>query len=93
MTKRSGYSLKISAFIEASPTNMDEMRLAISAIDAACEALRKDGFQGVTHVSRFMLSKDIPDEPKAAQAVPDASGGFVGSDEKMPELPPTLRRA
>jgi hypothetical protein len=72
MARKPGYSVRITCFIEASPTDMDQMRLAISAIDAACEALRQDGFQMVKSETRFMLSREVGEEP-------------VG---KMVELPP-----
>jgi len=60
--KKSGYSVRITCFIEVSPTDMDQTRLAISAIDAACEALRQDGFQMVKSEVRFMLGKEVEDK-------------------------------
>jgi len=80
--KKSGYSIKISAFIEASPTDMDQMRLAISAIDAACEALRQDGFQMVKSETQFMLSREAAAVEPAAEP-----------ELRMPPIPAAQRRA
>jgi len=69
--KKSGYSVRITCFIEASPTDMDQMRLAISAIEAVCQGMRQDGFQMVKHETRFMLSREVP-EPADEYAGHDA---------------------
>jgi len=96
--RKPGYSVKITCFIEANPTDMDQMRLAISAIDAACEALRQDGFQMVKSVARFMLSREVPDAADVAQALTTSADGLsrplptVPATE-MPPIPPGLRRA
>jgi len=83
--KRPGYAVKITCFIEAAPTDMDQMRLAISAIDAACEALRQDGFQMVKSETQFMLSREVPE---AAAVEPAAE-----PELRMPPIPAAQRRA
>lgn len=61
MTKRSGYSIKISAFIEADPKDMKSMKDAADLVDAAHEHLHFTGFKMVKLDSRFMLSREVPD--------------------------------
>jgi hypothetical protein len=83
--KRPGYSVRITCFIEASPTDMDQMRLAISAIDAACEALRQDGFQMVKHETRFMLSREVGEEKPPAEGHDPV--GLYHADGPKPIMP------
>jgi len=84
--KRPGYAVKITCFIEASPTDMDQTRFAISAIDAACEALRQDGFQMVKSETRFMLSREVPEEAAAIEPAAEP-------ELRMPPIPAAQRRA
>ena len=43
MSKRTGYQVKITGFIVASPTDMEAMRAAIIKIDALCTVMSEDG--------------------------------------------------
>lgn len=62
--KRSGFAVKITAFMEAKPT-IDEMREAAALIQDVENRLAALCFAAVKVESRFIFTKDIPDEPKA----------------------------
>ena len=72
MSKRTGYQVKITGFIVASPTDVEAMRAAIIKIDAICKVMSEDGFMAVKHNSRFMLSKEIADPAPIISQRPDA---------------------
>lgn len=61
MTKRSGFAVKITAFIEASATDVTTMQTAIARVLEVTEALREEGFLAVKSTSKFMLSREVPD--------------------------------
>ena len=67
MSKRSGFAVKITAFIEASAKDAPAMGLAAAKIDAIITAMDQAGFVCVKEDSRFMLSREVPDEPKAVE--------------------------
>jgi hypothetical protein len=103
MGKRSGFAVKITAFIDADAKNSDDMKRAIDGIQAIEQALKNTQFIAIEVESRFMLSKDIPDAPKAAAEVPDpvevqdrldsAAAGFRSMEvEQPPDLPGKLER-
>ena len=71
MSKRTGYQVKITGFIVASPTDMEAMRAAIIKIDTICKVMSEVGFM-VKHNSRFMLSKEIADPAPIISQRPDA---------------------
>lgn len=71
MTKRSGFAVKITAFIEADPKDMTEMGSVVEQVADLNAMLKSVGFIQIQVDSRFMLSREVPvapDEPKAAEA-------------------------
>lgn len=101
MSKRSGFAVKITAFIEASAKVPAEITIAMDKINFLVEELKQEGFIQVDSESRFMLSRELPDEPKAAQAVDLTPGGGPGQGSAaihpptlaMPPIPQNQRRA
>lgn len=92
--KRSGFKVRFDTFIAADAKNPPSIVLASEKITATIAALELAGFVTVVSTSRFMLSREVPDEPKAAQAVP-TSGGGGGHQvpvEHMPPIPASLKR-
>lgn len=74
--KKSGFAVKITAFIEADPNNLIAMMEAANKVDGAIALIKNAGFIQVYKKYRLMLYREAPDEPKSVQA------GFVG-------IPPT----
>lgn len=103
MTKRSGFAVKITAFIEADATDAEQMGHALSVIGGLSGEMKRLGFIGAECAPRFMLSKDIPDDPaalaqeqieeRAAQGALNAHPGFGDKrSDEMPPIPPNLDR-
>ena len=101
MAKRSGFSVKITAFIEADAKNIESMNGAMQSISIIGEAFTTHGFRDLKVESRFMLSRELPDEPKAAQAghtivvpielTPEPTLTYE-QDTPMPPIPASLKR-
>jgi hypothetical protein len=68
MSKRSGFWVTVKAFREADPKQSGQMAYAAGAVDNIKGVLETDGFIAVEVESRFMLSKEIADEPPIAPA-------------------------
>ena len=95
--KKSGFAVKITAFIEADPKSMESMNGAMQSISLIGEAFTTHCFRDLKLDSRFMLSKDIPDEPKAAEAHGLAVAGDpistpINTPTPMPPIPAAMKR-
>ena len=103
--KRSGFAVKVKAFYIANAADHAGMGKAIAAIEKIGKMLEQDGFADVHVDGRFMLSREVPDEPKAAQAVTaaEAVGAAAptvvtvglrddGTIGPMPPIPPQFDR-
>ena len=84
MSKRSGFAVKITAFIEADPNDMPAMAMAAASTEDIRSLLEEAGFIAIKVESRFMLSKDIPDPAPVA----DADHGGIFGDPSPTVAPP-----
>jgi hypothetical protein len=100
MSKRSGFAVKITAFIEADPKNAAAMASAADIISERLErALQTFRCVGIKVDSRFMLSKDIPDPApvadtteRSSEGSPGPAAGAVMYSSDPLDIPPALDR-
>ena len=85
--KRSGFSVKITAFKIADPKDMPSMADAMRTVESLSVMMKEQGFIALEIDQRFMLTKDIPDPAPVAE--PD-HGGIFGNPAPVPEQPHPL---
>jgi hypothetical protein len=88
MSKKSGFAVRITAFIEADANDGESMKNALSVIEAMGQGFRSYAFIDIKVASRFMLSREVPDAAPAAEDGLLGAGGGV----EMPPIPATMRR-
>lgn len=100
MAKRSGFAVKITAFIEADPKSMESMNGAMQSISLIGEAFTTHGFRDLKLDSRFMLSREVPDAPVAVtQTTADMPRTIVEpfreavAMDRMPKIRAAQRRS
>ena len=74
MSKKSGFAVKITAFIEADPKDAQSMKDALELIDMKLSDMAMSGVIIVKQSSRFMLSALVLPEDRE---VPDGNGSVM----------------
>lgn len=104
MTKRSGFAVKITAFIEAEFTDPAQIGRMAERIGEIRPWLDERGFIQTAITTNFMLSREVPDAPVAGQSTltvtmePEGLTmpkpiGIAAPLERMPEIPAAQRRS
>lgn len=75
MTKRSGFAVKITAFIEADANDGESMATALRIIKEQYSVFTEARFIGPKLSTRFMLSREVPDAPVASGPSPTVTNG------------------